>query len=104
MYQGKTLSLKKIENDFAELNFDNQSGSVNKFNQQTLAELREAVDLLKASDHIQGVLLTSSKSVFVVGADITEFKQMFASSKEVFIQASQIVNGLFSEIEDLPFP
>jgi len=104
MYQGKTLSLAQIENGFVELNFDNQSGSVNKFNQQTLAELREAVDRLKADADIKGLLLTSSKSVFVVGADITEFKQMFSSSKEDFIQASQVVNGLFSEIEDLPFP
>jgi 3-hydroxyacyl-CoA dehydrogenase/enoyl-CoA hydratase/3-hydroxybutyryl-CoA epimerase/enoyl-CoA isomerase len=104
MYQGKTLSLAQIENGFVELNFDNQSGSVNKFNQQTLAELREAVDILKASTDIKGLLLSSSKSVFVVGADITEFKGMFASSKEHFIQASQFVNGLFSEIEDLPYP
>jgi 3-hydroxyacyl-CoA dehydrogenase/enoyl-CoA hydratase/3-hydroxybutyryl-CoA epimerase/enoyl-CoA isomerase len=104
MYQGKTLSLAQIENGFVELNFDNQSGSVNKFNQQTLAELREAVDILKASADIKGLFLSSSKSVFVVGADITKFKGMFASSKAHFIQASQIVNGLFSEIEDLPYP
>jgi len=104
MYQGKTLSLAQIENGFVELNFDNQSGSVNKFNQQTLAELREALDILKASTDTKGLLLSSSKSVFVVGADITEFKQMFAFSKEQFIQTSRIVNGLFSEIEDLPYP
>ena len=104
MYQGKTLSLAQIENGFVELNFNNQSGSVNKFNQQTLAELREALDILKASTDTKGLLLSSSKSVFVVGADITEFKQMFAFSKEQFIQTSRIVNGLFSEIEDLPYP
>ncbi|MGB0450175.1 MAG: enoyl-CoA hydratase-related protein, partial [Porticoccaceae bacterium] len=104
MYQGKTLSLAQIENGFVELNFNNQTGSVNKFNQQTLAELREAVDILKTCADIRGLLLTSSKSVFIVGADITEFKQMFSASKEVFIQASQTVNSLFSEIEDLPYP
>lgn len=104
MYQGKTLSLAQIENGFVELNFNNQTGSVNKFNQQTLAELRAAVDILKTSADIRGLLLTSSKSVFIVGADITEFKQMFSASKEVFIQASQTVNSLFSEIEDLPYP
>ena len=104
MYQGKTLSLAQIENGFVELNFNNQTGSVNKFNQQTLAELRAAVDILKTCADIRGLLLTSSKSVFIVGADITEFKQMFSASKEVFIQASQTVNSLFSEIEDLPYP
>ena len=104
MFQGETLSLRAIENGFAELNFDNQSGSVNKFNLQTLAELREAINALKANTEIRGLLLTSSKSVFVVGADITEFKQMFAYPKEAFIAGAKTVNDLFSEIEDLPIP
>ena len=43
MYSGKTLCLKSIENGFAEINFDNQSGSVNVFNQETLADLHQAV-------------------------------------------------------------
>ena len=104
MFEGETLSLRAIENGFAELNFDNQSGSVNKFNLQTLAELREAINALKANTEIRGLLLTSSKSVFVVGADITEFKQMFAYPKEAFIAGAKTVNDLFSEIEDLPIP
>lgn len=104
MFQGKTLSLTEIENGFAELNFDNQSGSVNKFNIETLAELREAIKALKANAEIRGLLLTSSKAVFVVGADITEFKQMFAFPKEEFIAGARSVNDLFSEIEDLPMP
>ena len=57
---------------FAEINFNNQGESVNKFNAETLAELRKAVDTLKAQSDIRGLLLTSAKSVFVVGADITE--------------------------------
>ena len=104
MFQGQTLKLTQIENGFVELNFDNQAGSVNKFNVQTLGELREAIDILKASADVKGLLLTSSKSVFVVGADITEFNAMFSSTKEDFIKASQTVNRLFSEIEDLPYP
>ena len=47
MYQGKTLSLQAIENGFIEINFDSQSGSVNKFNQQTLGELQEAVNIVE---------------------------------------------------------
>jgi len=104
MFQGKTLSLVQIENGFVELNFDNQSGSVNKFNIETLGELREAIDILKAATDIKGLLLTSNKSVFVVGADITEFKEMFSASKEHFIEGAQHANGLFSAIEDMPFP
>ena len=71
MFKGTTLSLTKIDNRFAEINFDNQSESVNKFNSETIADLRSAVALLKQEEGIQGLLLSSSKSVFVVGADIT---------------------------------
>ena len=104
MFEGKTLSLTTLDNDYAEIKFDSQSGSVNKFNAETLAELRQAMDILKQQQGIKGLLLSSGKSVFVVGADITEFKGMFSASKEQFVEAAYVVNELFSEIEDLPYP
>ena len=104
MFEGNTLSLTTLDNDYAEIKFDSQSGSVNKFNAETLAELRQAMDLLKQQQGIKGLLLSSGKSVFVVGADITEFKGMFSASKEQFVEAAYVVNALFSEIEDLPYP
>ena len=104
MYNGKTLSLKAIENGFVEINFDSQSGSVNKFNQETLGELQEAVNIVEGAENVRGLLLTSGKSVFVVGADITEFTQMFAAPKQEFLQGAEHANWIFSQIEDLPFP
>ena len=104
MFEGNTLSLTTLDNDYAEIKFDSQSGSVNKFNAETLADLRQAMDILKQQQGIKGLLLSSGKSVFVVGADITEFKGMFSASKEQFVEAAYVVNGLFSEIEDLPYP
>ena len=104
MFKGKTLSLGLIDNGFAEINFNNQGESVNKFNAETLTELRKAVDTLKAQSDIRGLLLTSAKSVFVVGADITEFKGMFSATREEFVAGVQAINDLFSEIEDLSYP
>ena len=104
MYQGKTLSLHAIENGFVEINFDSQSGSVNKFNEETLGELQEAVKIVEDTANIRGLLLTSGKSVFVVGADITEFTDMFAAPKQEFLKGTQQANSIFTQIEDLPFP
>ena len=55
MFKGKTVSLTLIDNGFAEITFDNQGDSVNKFNTETLADLRQAVDALKAQDGVRGV-------------------------------------------------
>ena len=104
MYNGETLNLSRMDDGIAEINFNNKSESVNKFNRQTLDELRSAIDILKNSSDIVGLLLTSSKSVFVVGADITEFSVMFDATSEEFIAEADGVNQLFCEIEDLPYP
>ena len=58
--------------------------SVNKFNRHTLEELRNAVDLLAKSD-AKGLVFTSAKSGFIVGADITEFTGIFGGSEESIV-------------------
>ena len=104
MYQGETLNLARLEGDFLEINFNSKNGSVNKFDSQTLDELRAAMNLLKKAESVRGLLLTSAKSVFVVGADITEFSVMFNATREEFVAQASAVNRIFSDIEDLPYP
>ena len=45
IYQSDSLSVQRLEGGIAELNFDRQGESVNKFDQQTVASLRAALDL-----------------------------------------------------------
>ena len=104
MYTGEKLSLKKIENDFLELNFDSAVGSVNKLDKQTLDELDQALSIAQQQEAVAGLLLTSSKNAFIVGADITQFKQMFDASQEQFLASASHINGMMSCIEDMPFP
>jgi 3-hydroxyacyl-CoA dehydrogenase/enoyl-CoA hydratase/3-hydroxybutyryl-CoA epimerase/enoyl-CoA isomerase len=104
MYQGETLNLTRLEGDFLEINFNNKKGSVNKFDSQTLDELRAAMSLVKHAESVRGLLVTSSKSVFVVGADITEFSVMFNATRKEFVAQAADVNRIFSDIEDLPYP
>ena len=87
-----------------EMRFDLKDDSVNKFNVATLQELRRAVDGLKAAEGIRGLLVTSGKDVFIVGADVTEFTDHFKNSEEVLKSWLSDVNHTFSDIEDLPFP
>jgi len=104
MFAGDKLSLNPIENGFIELNFNSREGSINKLDQQTLHELSEALDLLSSAHGIRGLLLTSGKSAFIVGADITQFRGMFNTSEAEFLKTAAHINGMMSKIEDFPFP
>lgn len=102
IYQGDNLSVQFIESGIAEIKFDGQ-GSVNVFNQKTLGEFNQALDALKTNTELKGILMTSAKSTFIVGADITEFLVLFAdeeNTKKWVHKASRT----FDKLEDLPVP
>ena len=103
IFQGSALSVELLPSGVAKLQFDLTGSSVNKFNRHTLEELRHAVELLAKSD-AKGLVFTSAKSGFIVGADITEFTGIFAGSKESIVAWLVEANGVFNAIEDLPFP
>jgi 3-hydroxyacyl-CoA dehydrogenase/enoyl-CoA hydratase/3-hydroxybutyryl-CoA epimerase/enoyl-CoA isomerase len=104
MYTGQSLYLKRLDNGIVELCFDRQGESINKFDVRTINELKAATQVLRAASDVQGVLVTSAKDAFIVGADIFEFASLFklpAVELEAYIadQAS-----VFTEFDDLPFP
>lgn len=104
MYQGKAFSLSRLPDGIAELTFDLQGESVNKFNLLAVAELEQALSLLEQATDIKGLLLTSAKEVFVVGADIMEFGAVFAAGAEGIVGHLAANNRNFCRLEDLPFP
>ena len=71
-YKGQTLQCHTLENNIAELVFDLQDGSVNKFDKNSLQELDEVVKLLGKDQSVKGLLISSGKDSFIVGADINE--------------------------------
>lgn len=105
-YEGQAIRTTVLDEPagLVELKFDLKEDSVNKFNAATLQELREAVDGLKKSQGVKGLLLTSGKDVFIVGADVTEFMGHFARPAEELRDWLKQVNAIFSDIEDLPYP
>ena len=104
IYQSDALSVKRLDGDIAELNFDLQGESVNKFDQQTVASLTAALDALEAESGIKGLLVTSAKPVFIVGADITEFTELFGASKEEIKPFTGANNKNFNRLASLPYP
>lgn len=103
VYEGNSLKVLMTEDGIAELVFDAQ-GSVNKFDQQTVAELDEATKALKNAEGLKGVLVHSAKSTFIVGADITEFTSLFELDESGVLDWVQSTSQVFDRFEDLPVP
>jgi len=104
IYESSTLSVSYIKDGIAELKFDAKDGSVNKFDQQTLLSFDEAVTALKGLSDLKGVVMTSGKAAFIVGADITEFTTHFSAPDEQLTEWLGKVNATFNGFEDLPCP
>ena len=104
IYEGKAITVSMIEDGIAELKFDLQGESVNKFNRVTLDDLKAAVAAISGNSDVKGVLVSSGKAVFIVGADIMEFGAAFKGSEEDIASWALESNQIFNAIEDLPVP
>ncbi|MAA76280.1 MAG: fatty acid oxidation complex subunit alpha FadB [Salinisphaeraceae bacterium] len=102
LFDGTKLTVN-VDGDIAVLKFDARDGSVNKFDQDTVQQLGEAAQALKDAS-IKGLLVTSGKSVFIVGADITEFGAQFKKPTDEIVNWVAEANKVFNAIEDLPVP
>ncbi|MDO4450694.1 MAG: fatty acid oxidation complex subunit alpha FadB [Moraxella sp.] len=103
LFTGTSLTLT-VTDSIANLCFDNQNESVNKFDQATNAEFKQVVELLENAKDIQGLIVTSGKGVFIAGADITEFVGYFAKPESEIEAWILDINSVFNRFEDLPFP
>ncbi|HCV17855.1 MAG TPA: fatty acid oxidation complex subunit alpha FadB, partial [Alteromonas sp.] len=97
------LTVSLLDNGFAELVFD-AKGSVNKFDRQTISDLDEATQAIAANSDVKGVVVRSAKPAFIVGADITEFTDMFAQPEEEVLAWVSKTSKVFDRFEDLPVP
>ena len=104
IYEGKAITVKALESGIVELKFDLKGESVNKFNRLTLNELRQAVDAIKADASVKGVIVSSGKDVFIVGADITEFVDNFKLPEAELVAGNLEANRIFNAFEDLEVP
>jgi len=103
LFQGKSLSAELLEDGIVEFKFDAQ-GSVNKFDQATFEEYIAVVEAINNCADAKGVIVTSGKSTFIVGADITEFLETFKRPEEELIPWVKKASDVFDSFEDLNLP
>lgn len=104
IYQGKAFRVLPVEDGIAELQFNLDGESVNKFSHSAIEDLEAALDTIRSDKNIKGLILTSGKDVFIVGADINEFTQTFKQDDETLLAGLMTVNKVFSGFEDLDMP
>ncbi len=103
-YKGQAIQCRTLENNIVELIFDAQGESVNKFDQSSFAELREVIKLLETDKSVSGLLVTSGKDVFIVGADINEFLKGFQAPQDELVQWVRDAQQVFVDLENLKYP
>ncbi len=103
LFKGKSLSAELLNDGIVEMKFDAE-GSVNKFDQATFEEYRAAVAAINNCADAKGVLVTSGKSAFIVGADITEFLETFKEPEEALVPWVKAASDVFDSFEDIQLP
>ncbi len=103
IYQSSSITVQYIADGIAEFTF-NAAGSVNKFDQQTLADCRAALEILHQDNNLKGLIYSSAKETFIVGADITEFLATFQKPEADLIPWIKQASDIFDLAEDLPVP
>ena len=101
LYSGPAFSATALGDGLVELKFDLAGESVNKLSQAALRDFDAATQALAKDASVKGVIVTSGKSVFIVGADVTEFGAMFAAGEESVAKGVLEVNRMLSRFEDL---
>lgn len=104
MFQGKSIGILPLQDGLVELCFDRQGEAINKLDARTIDEFRQATALIAASPDVRGVLVTSTKGVFIVGADITEFAVTFSKSESDIAADVRASNDMLNIFEDLKVP
>lgn len=104
IYDGQSLRCQMLDNGIAEVIFDNKNESINKFDNATINEWKQLIEVLNSTSSVRGAIITSSKPVFIVGADITEFLTMFSEPREKMLDWCAEAGSVFTSFEDLPFP
>ena len=103
-FSGKAVSIELLERSVAQLIFDLKDSSVNKLSRAVVQELDVAISAVEESNHINALIISSNKEVFIVGADVTEFLSYFALPDKELLQWIENTQSLFCRIEDLPIP
>ncbi|NDD90959.1 fatty acid oxidation complex subunit alpha FadB [bacterium] len=104
LFDGKGLKLKDLGEGVREIEFDLVGESANRFSSLMLNDLQTAWSMVEKDSSTRGVLLSTAKDGFFVGADVTEFLDHFKKPDAELEKWLWSTQELFSRIDDSRVP
>ena len=106
-FKGKAFTTSTIEHSgdyrIVQVDFDLEDSSVNVFNDAVLIELNELLEKIENETDLGGLIFTSSKGVFVAGADIPVLLDNAKNkSIEELTEFMMLGHSTFSRVQNLP--
>jgi 3-hydroxyacyl-CoA dehydrogenase/enoyl-CoA hydratase/3-hydroxybutyryl-CoA epimerase/enoyl-CoA isomerase len=104
LFDGESLKVEELGDGLVELRFERKGESVNKLDRLAFRELRSALDIVAKAPGLKGLLVTSAKDVFIVGADIFEFVEVFGKRPEDIVAFVSGNSEIITALGDVPAP
>jgi 3-hydroxyacyl-CoA dehydrogenase / enoyl-CoA hydratase / 3-hydroxybutyryl-CoA epimerase len=96
---GTHLTTALDADGIATITWDMAGRQPNTFNEATIAEFEAAIRELLADAKVKGIVITSAKSDFIVGADLGMLQQVASMSREEFLRRVRRMQQLFRDVE-----
>ena len=103
LFTGRDLTLT-LTDGVAMMTIDQPGAPFNTVGRTLHGELADCVALLTGRTDVTALVVTSGKTDFVVGADITEFGALFAKDAGGIFATNAPLNAGYCALEDLPVP
>src|SRR3974390_841354 len=104
LFEGETIKAEELGEGLVELCFDRKAETVNKLDRLAFSELNRALEIISKAPGVSGVLITSAKDAFIVGADIFEFVDVFAREEKDIVDFIADNAKIITALSDLPVP
>lgn len=104
LFEGETIQVEELGEGLVELRFARKAEAVNKLDRLAFGELTRAIGVISNAPGLKGVLISSGKDAFIVGADIFEFVEIFRREEK---DIADFVGGnarVVTALSDLPAP
>lgn len=104
MFSGSVMSLQRLSGSIVHWTIGALGASVNTLSSKAIDEWESALKLLEDAKDVTGLVISSEKHSFIVGADVKEFPSIFSGHITDIVRWAKRAQSLCNRMEELPYP